>query len=65
MDMIQRIAAATEEQSSASEEIAQMLGNVSDHVTTTVDKLGEARKNMVSLQNQAKELDRSISWFKV
>jgi methyl-accepting chemotaxis protein len=65
MDMIQRIAVATEEQSSASEEIAQTLENINGHVTTTVTELGEARKNMASLQDQAKELDHSIRWFKV
>jgi len=65
MDMIQRIAAATEQQSSASEEIARTLESINSHVTTTVTEVGEARKNMASLQDQAKELDRSIRWFKV
>jgi len=65
MDMIQRIAAATEEQSSASEEIARNMENITGLVNKTVSMIEDARHIMDKLNSQAKELDKSISWFKV
>jgi len=65
MDMIQRIAAATEEQSSASEKIAHNMENITGLVNKTVSMIEDARQIMDRLNSQAKELDQSISWFKV
>lgn len=65
MDMIQRIATATEEQSSASEEIAHNMESIRELVNTTVRMIGDAHQIMNRLNSQAKELDQSISWFKV
>ncbi len=64
-DMIHQIATATEEQSSASEEISHNMENVADHLNRTVKVIAEARKLMDELRSDAKDLDRSISWFKV
>ncbi len=65
MDMIQRIAVATEEQSSASEEIAQNMETITGYINNTVRMIEEARQIMDRLNAQARELDQSISWFKV
>lgn len=65
MDMIQRIAAATEEQSSASEEIAHNMENITGLVNKTVSMIEDIRQILDRLNSQAKELDQSISWFKV
>ena len=65
MDMIQRIAAATEEQSSASEKITHNMENITGLVNKTVSMIEDARQIMDRLNSQAKELDQSISWFKV
>jgi len=65
MDMIQRIAAATEEQSAASEEISQNMETVTGHLNNTIKMIGNARQIMDQLNQQGKKLDQSISWFKV
>ncbi|MBI5213043.1 MAG: methyl-accepting chemotaxis protein [Nitrospirae bacterium] len=65
MDMIQRIAVATEEQSSASEEIAHNMETITGHINNTVTMIENARQIMDKLNSQAKELDQSISWFKI
>ncbi|MEW5745934.1 MAG: methyl-accepting chemotaxis protein [Nitrospirota bacterium] len=65
MDMIQRIAAATEEQSSASEEIAQNMERITELVNTTGRMIEEARHIMGRLHTQERELNQSIGWFRV
>ena len=65
MDMIQRIAAATEEQSSASEEISQNMENITANLNGTVAMINDAKAIMDRLHSQAGDLDRSISWFKI
>jgi len=65
MDMIQRIAAATEEQSAASEEISGNMETVTAHLNDTVRMIGSARQIMDHLHQQSKKLDQSIGWFKV
>ncbi|HKN18926.1 MAG TPA: methyl-accepting chemotaxis protein [Dissulfurispiraceae bacterium] len=65
MDMIQRIAAATEEQSSTSEEISQNMDNITENLNSTVAMINDAKVIMDRLHSQADDLDRSISWFKV
>ncbi len=65
MDMIRRIAAATEEQSSASEEISQNMDNITENLNSTVAMINDAKAVMDRLHSQAGDLDRSISWFKV
>ncbi len=65
MDMIQRIATATEEQSSASEEISQNMEHIRENLNSTVTMINDAKVIMDRLHSQAGNLDRSISWFKV
>ena len=65
MDMIHRIATATEEQSFASEEVAKSMENVTALVNGTNTMLTDARKIMERLDGQAKRLTASISWFRV
>ena len=65
MDMIQRIAAATEQQSAASEEISGNMESVTVHLNETVRMIGSARQIMDHLRQQGEKLDQSISWFKV
>ena len=65
MDMIQRIAAATEEQSAVSEDISHNMENIAGHLNSTVKMIDESRRIMESLSSDAKELDRNVSWFKV
>ena len=65
MDMIQRIAAATEQQSLASEEVAKNMENVTGLVNRTNHMLEEAKKIMNRLDGQAKTLGQSISWFSI
>ncbi len=65
MDMIQRIASATEEQSAASEEISQNMETVTGHLNDTIRMIGNSRQIMDHLHQEGKKLDQSISWFKV
>ena len=64
-DMIQRIAAATEEQSTVSEDIARNMETVTGHLNNTIRMIADARQIMDKFNGQSKLLDRSISWFKV
>ncbi|HTZ17988.1 MAG TPA: methyl-accepting chemotaxis protein [Dissulfurispiraceae bacterium] len=65
MDMIQRIAAAVEEQSAASEDISHNLETIAGHLNETVTMIDESRQIMDGLHADAKELDRNVSWFKI
>ncbi|HEX8949697.1 MAG TPA: methyl-accepting chemotaxis protein, partial [Dissulfurispiraceae bacterium] len=65
MDMIQRIAAATEEQSAASEEVARNMETVSGHVNDHSRIVAETKQIMERLRSHQEELAKSISWFKV
>jgi methyl-accepting chemotaxis protein len=63
--LIQTIAVAAEEQSAASEEIAGNMEKIAASVNGTVSMLANAYKEVEQLDNQAKELDASISFFKL
>jgi len=65
MDMIQRIAAATEEQSSASEEITHTMEDIVAHINRTVTMIEEAKEIVRRLNSRGRELDQSINWFTV
>jgi methyl-accepting chemotaxis protein len=60
MDMIQRIAAATEEQSAASEDISHNMENIAVHLNDTVKMIEDSRRIMDGLNTDAKELDRNV-----
>ncbi len=65
MDMIQRIAAATDEQSATSEEISGNMETVTGHLNETIRMIVSGKQIMDQLHQQSKKLDQSISWFKV
>lgn len=63
-DMVQRIAAATEEQSSASEEVSHNMENIAAITKNLSGSVAEIRKSSEELSKHAVELDSSASWFK-
>ena len=65
MDMIQRIAAATEEQSAVSEDISHNMETIAANLNDTVKMIGDSRRIIDGLNTDAKELDINVSWFKV
>lgn len=65
MDMIQRIAVATEELSATSEEIAQNMETIKDSIENTVKMIEEVRTIAKKLNEETKNLDTSVEWFKV
>jgi methyl-accepting chemotaxis protein len=65
LDMIQRIAVATEEQSSASEEIAQNMDKITRLVNDNSRMINESRTLLSELGVSAKDLDDSVGVFKV
>lgn len=65
MDMIQRIATATEEQSSASEEITRNMEDIVTHINRTFAMIEEAKGIMNRLNTRAGQLDQSIKGFTV
>jgi len=63
-DMIYRIAAGSEQQSSAAEEVSQTMENIS-HVTKELsNSIAEIKKTSESLSRQASELNSMATWFK-
>ena len=65
MDMIQRIAAATEKQSAVSEDISHNMETIAANLNDTVKMIGDSRRIIDGLNTDAKELDINVSWFKV
>ncbi len=64
MDMVQRIAAASEEQSAASEEITQNITNISSaigHTTEAIDQVKDAASGLAKISSK---IQKSIEWFK-
>lgn len=64
-DMVQRIAAATEEQSSASEEVSQNMENIAVVTRQLRNSMGEIKKTAEDLSRFAVELNSMAGWFKV
>jgi len=65
MDMIQRIAVATEELSATSEEIAQNMETIKENVNATVRMIEAVREIATKLYAETKTLDESVEYFKV
>jgi methyl-accepting chemotaxis protein len=65
MDIIQRIATATEEQSTASDDIARNMESITGVVNQTAGMVQETRQIADRLSNQARSLEQSIDWFKM
>lgn len=65
MDMVQRIAAATEEQSAAAEEVTQNMENISDITKRASIATDQIRQSSEALAKLASELKTAASWFRV
>lgn len=65
MDMIQRIAAATEEQSAAADEITQNITGVSELVSTTAHATEQIKQAALDLARLSSAIKGYIEWVKV
>ncbi len=65
LDMIQRIAVATEELSATSEEIAQNMETIKESVDATVRMIESVRDVSEKLYSEMKTLDQSVEYFKI
>jgi methyl-accepting chemotaxis protein len=63
-DMVQHIAAATEEQSAASEEIANNANSLSEGIRHTATDANQLKEVSLELARMADELKRQVGWFK-
>jgi methyl-accepting chemotaxis protein len=64
-DMVQRIAAATEEQSAASEEVSQNMEHISDITKRSASATTQITQSAEDLAKLAVELKEMTSWFKM
>jgi len=64
-DMVQRIAAATEEQSAASEEVSQNMEHISEITTRSAGSTTQVMQSAEDLAKLAMELKEMTSWFKM
>lgn len=63
-DMVQHIAAATEEQSAASEEISNNVNSLSEGIRHTAADANRLKEVSLELARMADELKRQVEWFK-
>ncbi len=64
-DMIQRIAAAAEEQSAATEQVSSNMEAIASVTRTTESSIDQIRVTVLDLSRMAGELNNSAAWFKV
>ncbi len=64
MDMVQRIAAATEEQSSASEEVSRNMEHISGIINESFGLSEEVKKSAVELSSHAQAVKKQTMYFK-
>ncbi len=64
-DMIQRIAAAAEEQSAATEQVSSNMEAIASVTRTTESSIDQIRVTVLDLSRMAGELNDSAAWFKV
>ena len=64
-DMIQRIAAAAEEQSAATEQVSSNMEAIASVTRTTESSIDQIRVTVLDLSRLAGELNSSAAWFKV
>jgi len=64
-DMIQRIAAAAEEQSAATEQVSSNMDAIANVTRTTESAVDQIRSTVLDLSKMAGELNNSAAWFKV
>jgi methyl-accepting chemotaxis protein len=65
MDMVQRIAAATEQQSAATEEVSQNMEHISGITKHTAASTGQIKVSAAELARLASLLKEMTAWFKV
>lgn len=65
MDMVQRIAAATEEQSAATEEVTQNMEHISDITKRSAGSTSQITKSADDLAKLAVDLKEMTAWFKM
>jgi len=65
MDMVQRIAAATEQQSAASEEVTQNMEHISEITKRSAESTRQITQSSADLAKLAVDLQEMMSWFKV
>jgi methyl-accepting chemotaxis protein len=65
MDMVQRIAAATEQQSAASEEVTQNMEHISDITKRSAESTKQITQSSADLAKLAVDLQEMMLWFKV
>jgi methyl-accepting chemotaxis protein len=65
MDMVQRIAAAIEQQSSASEQVTQSMESISNIAKQTVSSTDKIKQSSAELSQLTSSLHEITSWFKV
>ncbi|HYA88511.1 MAG TPA: methyl-accepting chemotaxis protein [Nitrospirota bacterium] len=65
MDMVQRIAAATEQQSAASEEVSQNMEHISEITKHSAESTKQITQSSADLAKLAVDLQEMMSWFKV
>ena len=63
-DMIQRIAAAAEEQSAASEQVSANMESIANVTRTTENSAGQIQSASQDLSKIATELKTLVDWFK-
>ncbi len=65
MDMVQRIAAATEQQSAAAEEVSQNMEHISDITKQSSASTSQIKVSATDLARLAAELKETTAWFKL
>jgi len=65
MDMVQRIAAATEQQSAASEQVTQNMENISSITRQASSSTAQIKGSAAELAQLASALQEMTAWFKV
>ncbi len=65
MDMVHRIAAASEEQSTAADEVARNMENISGITRQSSSSAEQVRLSSAELAEQAAKLKEMAAWFKV
>jgi methyl-accepting chemotaxis protein len=65
MDMVQRIAAATEQQSAASEEVSQNMEHIADITKRSSASTEQIKGSSAELAKLASGLQEMTAWFKV
>ena len=64
-DMVQRIAAATEEQSAATDQVSRSMESIADFSRRTAASTEQIKSSAGSLTRLAMDLKDNVAWFRV